>query len=379
MCDGGFGSVVRDVKILLHPVFRVDNLDEAIREVLQRAARRMRYGFPRRDIEATVPFNSARIRQQCQQQEDWYRDVYSPAGMEQLRDVFQVMLDHTGYAERQTLHFEQLDYWYGDVPELRECCLSGLLPSFPHPMSSKFIQRILKEFRPDQVEVRCIDFPRIEGLLDSASLPGSAAEESGLEYVGLFRFFGVRFPAPTAGADGAIIDCRAARQLGDFLSCGEYLQILIIDLDAPDPWTFQDKVWLNGILAHAILPLLTRLHVSYAQFDLEHLVTFLDNHQTCLLNLELENVRLRTPANLLELVRHMLPLSCFRKAEVTLKTDMQELSGIINELRTLIEDREHDGHNTIAHCENEDEGRGVIGWLRCGPPRWRPTAAQDQQ
>ena len=374
ICDGGFGTVIGGVKILLHPVFQSEDLEQDIRGVFQRAARCERRRFPWSDIEATVSFNSARIRHQCQQQEEWYRDAYSPAGMTQLLDIFQAispMQTHTEYAEHRVVYFEQFRYWWGKYEFINK------FVTCPHPMTGNFMLRVLTELCPGHADFTQIDLPSFEVFPDLVA-SGSAAGSLSLESLNCFDFEELRFPALTPGVNGHTVDYWTARRLGSFLSCARNLQSLSLDLDAPDQCTLQDKVWLNNIFTDLSLPELCFLHIAWAAFDVEHLVTFLTKHNLDVL--QLQNVRAGTPNDLLLLVRHMLSLNCFRSAEVTLNSELEHLAGILNELRTLVENREHDGHNSItnpARVFHHDPG--ILSWLRCGTPRWQPTAAQDQQ
>lgn len=356
------------------PVFRSDDLDKDIREVLKTAARCVRRRYPWSDIEATVSNNSARIRHQYQQQEEWYRDVYSPTGRTQLLEIFRAIAPlqtRMEYAHCRTVRFEQLRYWWGKY-EFRtkfETC--------PHPMTGNFMLQVLTELCPDDVEFSQIDLPRFEVLPDLAS-SGSAVENLSLESLTYLDLDELRFPALTPGANRHTIDYRAAERLGNFLCCARNLQSLSLDLDAPDQRTLQDKVWLNSIFIDLVLPELSFLHVSWAAFDVQHLVTFLTKHNLGVL--ELRNIRAGTQNDWLVLVRQMLSLNCFQRAEVTLENDLRYISGIYIELRTLVENRQHDGQNSIAQPTSVfHDDPGILSWLRCGTPRWRPTAAQNQQ
>jgi len=370
LCDGGFASVITDIKILFHPIYRYEHLEEYILEVLQSKSsegptdRR----FPRADILSTLSFNSARIRHQCQQQEQKYRDIYSPTGMEQLRAVFGAIESvelRYDLEENRTVHFEQLDYWWGNTTELQSHRLRQKFESCPHPMIGNFMLRVLTDLRPNYVHFNQMDFPRFEGFPELVSLAGSTMGSLPLDSLTDLESSGLRFPALTSGASGNVVNVWAARQLATFLSCAPNIGFLILDLDAPNLRTLQDKIWLNSIFTHTIFSGIAFLSLSRAQFDVEHLMTFLSSHQRCLDVLELYRFRAGTPNDLLVLVRHVRSLSHFEEAEITLQADMQELSGVIDDLRALIEDREDKERGVIENHENKERDRGLFWYLRC--------------
>jgi len=371
LCDGGFASVITDIRILFHPIYQNEHLEEHILEVLQSKSQNGRTDrrFPWADILSTLSFNIARIRHQCQQQEQWYHEVYSPTGMEQLRAVSRAIESveyRQDHDENRTVHFEQLDYWWGHTAELQAYGLGRKFESCPHPMTGNFMLRVLTDLRPNCVEFNELELPRFEGLPEPASLIGSTIGSLPLDSLTDFTCSGLRFPASASGASGNIINFWAARQLTRFLSCAPNIGWLTLDLDTPNLRSLQDKIWLNSIFAHTTFPNLTFLRLSYAQFDVEHLMTFLTRHQEHLDVLQLQCFRAGTPNDLLVLVRHIRSMSCFASAKVTLEADLQELSVVINELRALIEDREPQySRGVIENHENEERDYGLFWYFYC--------------
>lgn len=288
--------------------------------------------------------------------------------MEQLRAVFRaiesVQMLHEE-DEHRSVHFEQLDYWCGSTTELQAHGMRQEFESCPHPMIGNFMLRVLTDVRPDYVHFNDMELPRFEGFPEPVSLAGPTIGSSPLGSLSDIESSNLRFPALASGASGNIINSWAARQLTSFLSCAVNIGWLTLDLQ-----TTQDKIWLNSIFAHTTFSALTFLNVSHAQFDVEQLMTFLSNHQS-LYMLQLHRFRIGTPNDLLVLVRHIRSLNCFAKgkAKVTLDTDLQELSMVINELRALIEDTEHNMRGVIENHENKERDRGLFWWLDCD--RWR--------
>jgi len=287
--------------------------------------------------------------------------------MEQLRAVFaaikSVELQYDN-DEHRTVHFEQLDYWWGNTEELRTHGLHRKFKSCSHPILGNFMLRAMTDLSPDQVVFNDIDLPRFEGLPDPVSLAGSSMERLPMNLLNDFDSSNLRFPASTSGASGNIVNFWAARQFASFLSCAPNIVWLTLDLDAPGR-IMQDKVWLNSIFALTIFPHLSFLRVSWAQFDVEHLMNFLASHK-CLETIQLGCFRVGTPDDLLSLIRLILLPSRRKEAQVTLKADLQELSPIMNELRALIEDRKHSGRGHIENHDNTARSHGLFWWLSCG-------------
>jgi len=365
LCDGGFGRVIIDVRILLHPLFRSTNLDEEILEVLQINAREhsgVPISWP--DVESTVAFNSARIRHQCQQQEEWYRGIFSPTGMAQLQAVFQAMPKTI-----RKVSFEQLDYWRGNTEALQKHFLHQEFESYAHPMTATFMTRVLTEVFAKDVECTLVDLPRFDGFPDPMLLTGSGSEDSSFNKVKSFDARGFRFPTSTLGENGSVIDLWAARQLGNFLSCAQTLEYLTFHLDPPHPSTRHDAVWLNGIFASTHFPCLLCLSTSFAEFDVGLLMTFLTNHKTTLKAFQFAQFRLDSPDDLLSLVRHLRSMDWFSLEPLGLTADLEEVSTILDELQTLIEVDHGYGHGSISDIDNTDLDYGYIRTLDCTSSR----------
>ena len=381
LCDGGFASVITDVKILFHPIYQNEHLEDYILEVLQSKSRDgpTDRRFPRADVLSTLSFNAARIRHQCQQQEEWYREVYSPTGMEQLRAIFRAIASveiRYDNEEHRSVHFEQLDYRWGNTTELQAHGMREEFESCPHPMIGNFMLQVLTDVHADYVHFNEMELPRFEGFPEPVTLADSTIGSLPFGTVSDIESINLRFPALASGASGNIINFWAARQLASFLSCAGNIGYLTLELDDPHRPSPQDTIWLNTIFAHTKFSDLTFLSLSYAHFDVEHLMTFLTNHQEILDVLQLHRFRAGTPNDLLVLVRHIRSLRRFAEAEVTMEADAQELSVVIGELRALIEDQEHRGHGVIENHENTKHDRYLFWYLRCDKFPWPRTIIQ---
>ena len=362
LCDGGFGCLIRDVKFNLHPLFRGKDLEKDIRAVLRRKSRSADRKILRADIEATVSFNTARIRHQCQQQEEWYGEVFSGEGMQTLRAIFRALP-----TKIRRVWFYQLGYWKGNTQELRDHGLQREFPTCAHPMFATFISRVLKDVHPEDLSIGA-DLPCFDGTADLVLLDDSEMEQSVFNTIESFDLCHCKFPKPTSGEGGGIIDSWAARQLASFLSCAQRLEFLVLKLDGPDQQILQDKVWLNGIFMHAKFPALMSLRVSQAEFDMIHFITFLASSHK-LEGFELTRVRPGTPEDLVTLVRHFQTPNLYEDPRIWLEADLEELDdAIIDELESLMDDWEPHDRDFIEHSANDDQSRGIVQTLWYGCP-----------
>lgn len=378
VCDGGFGCILKDVRIQLHSHFRSENLDADIREVLQEHARAASESISEGDFESMVTFNCARIRHQCAQQEDWYRDVLSPVGMAQLRAILQAVP-----IGDQEVDFWQCDY-FSDVEEddgntrlLDHTGLQRELQSCAHPMTGEYMKQILTGLTPDIIECNIV-LPHLYERPDPILPAGSNHGTLSLQKVREIHSFDLKFPSLTLGDNGHIINSRSARQLGNSLSCAQNLRLLQLHCDenylvqedsAPDgedekpQWRLENKVWLNGILMHAKFPNLQELEISSAEFDVQNITTFLTDHESKLKWVRLERFRLGAPNDLLTLVERVRSLSGLAGMAMELEADKEELAMVADELTTVIENGSEPGR--VVNWINNEHNPGVVHSLCC--------------
>jgi len=381
VCDGGFGCIIRDVEIKLHSHFRIETLDASIREVLREHVCAANESIAEGDFDSMVSFNSARIRHQCAQQEDWYRDVLSVGGVAQLRAILQAIpIGH----RHQKVECCQDNYFDVDEDEgntrlLDYIGLQRKLQSHAHPMAGDYMKQILTSLAPEILECNIV-LPRLDECPDPILPAGSNQGTLSLQKVREIASDHLKFPALMSGENGHIINARAARQLGKFLSCAQNLQILQLhcdvyhlvqqdcysdDEDATESprWHLENRVWLNGILMHAKFPSLQELEISGAEFDVEHITAFLTDHETTLNWVYLDRFRLGAPNDLLPLVERLRSLSGLTGMAMTLKANLEELAMVADELTTVVENGS-EPDRVINHVNNQ-HNRGAVRSLRC--------------